>query len=105
MIRSGSNSGQNSFVVNDSVYIPQSTFSTTCKTGCNFSVNQAFVAWGVDLDTNPSSTQVIVGAGVTQIQPGNVLFQATVGGADRTDADVTYDPSTYTPTIDTWVIH
>jgi len=105
VIRSGSNSGQNSFAVNDSVYIPQSTFSTTCKTGCTFNINQAFVAWGVDLDTNPSSTQVIVGAGVTQIQPGNVLFQATVGGADRTDADVTYDPSTYTPTIDTWVIH
>jgi hypothetical protein len=104
-IRSGSNSGHDSLVVNDSVYIPQSTFSTTCKTGCSFSINQSLVAWGVDLDTNPSASQVIVGAGVTEIQPGNVFFQASIAGIDRTDADVTYDPTTYTPSISTWVIH
>jgi len=103
VFRSGSNSGHDSLIVNDSVYLPQSTFSTTCKTGCDFSINQSLVAWGVDLDTNPSATQVIVGAGVTQIQAGQVLLRAFIGGVDRTDAYVTYDPLTYEPTITAWV--
>ncbi|MGZ4766291.1 MAG: hypothetical protein ACXV6M_11605, partial [Ilumatobacteraceae bacterium] len=104
LIHSASPNGHDSFLVNDSVYIPQSSFQTTCKNSCSFNIGQSLIAWSLTLDANPSSIGTpLIGSGATQYLTGKVLFQATIGGINWTDAYATIDPTTFAPTITAWV--
>ena len=106
LIRSASSDGDASFLVNDNIYIPESSFQTTCKNYCSFNIGQSLTAWSVTLDANPASDPApLVGGGATQLLLGKVVFQASIGGIDRIDAYATFDNSTYAPTINTWVVH
>jgi hypothetical protein len=104
LIHSASSNGHDSFFVNDSVYIPQSSFQTTCKNSCGFNIGQSLTAWSLTLDANPSSIGTpLIGASATQYLTGKVLFQATIGGINWTDAYATFDPTTFVPAITAWV--
>ncbi len=104
LIHSASPNGHDSFLVDDSIYIPQSSFQTTCKNNCSFNIGQALIAWSLTLDANPAAIgSPLIGSGATQYLTGKVLFQATIGPTNWTDAYATIDPTTYAPTITTWV--
>jgi len=104
LIHSDSPNGHDSFLVNDNIYIPQSSFQTTCKNSCGFNIGQSLVAWSLTLDANPAAIgSPLIGSGATQYLTGKVLFQATIGGVPWTDAYATIDPTTFAPTITSWV--
>ena len=106
MIRSGSKNGHDSFLVNDNIYIPQSSFQTTGTKYCTFNIGQSLTVWSLTLDANPCrSVPPVVGSSATQLLMGKVVFQAYIGGLDRIDAYATFDKTTYVPTINTWVVH
>jgi hypothetical protein len=101
VIRSASPNGHDSFLVNDIVYIPQSSFQTTCKNNCNFNIGLALIAWSLRLDANPASVgEPLIGAGTTTT---GCEFLATIGTTPWTDAFATYDTTTHTPRITKWI--